>query len=736
MGAIKNFRVAEANEPWMKLLGYDSMDGVRGRPITDFMSPESVALVAQRLASRVCGEAPLTNAAYDFMHRSGCIVRLELTPLVWPSDPNIVLVIGRDVTERERSLKTLEDSERLYRTLAEAIPCAVYRCACDEDWTMHFLSNAILEVSGYPASDFIGNSVRSYASVIYPGDQDRVRECVLSGVARREPYVIEYRIAHADGSVRWVCEKGQGVFGPTGELAWLDGVIVDITAQRRSQEAFRESEERYRLLAENATDLLWQMDMSGRFTFVSPAVGLFGYEVEDWIGHHMLEFLPPHEQTVFLERFAGNAKDPQPRRYEVQMLRKDGSLVWMEVSLDYAFDQEGAPVRVQGIARDMTERKRAEDALRESEERYRSIVESSYDTIMLTDPDGTIAYLSPSAATVMGHPPEELVGTKRMIMHPDDLEATSVALAGALRGSKGAGLEYRVITKAGETRWLSHAWAPVMDGDRLKTVVSVVRDITARRQVEEARKKALEDLEKAYDLQRQFLSSVTHEVRTPLTAVRGYAEMLLEGIAGPLNSEQEDLLRRVLAGSHHLLDLVDEVLEIARLRSGAVALRPSACKPCVLVERLVSTIAHQAEKKGVEISLIRDNHERMGMYDEQKLAIILTNVLSNAVKFTEKGRIDVGVSCGEHATEIIVTDTGPGIRRRDLPTIFDEFVQYDYPGKHKPTGFGLGLAIVARMVDVISATMIVSSRRGAGTAFTLYVPTMEDGDGCRVTGVG
>ena len=640
--------------------------------------------------------------------------------------PNEQPLISRDSTGSEHSLQSLKESERLYRALTEAIPCAIYRCACDDDWTMHFLSDAILEVSGYPASDFIGNSVRTYASIIHPDDRKHVRECVLDGVARKESYAVEYRITHADGSVRWVYEKGQGVFGATGETAWLDGVIVDITERRRSQEALRESEERYRLLAENATDILWQMDMSGRFTFVSPAVGLFGYEVEDWVGHHVLEFLPPHERPTFLERFARDPQDPQLRRYEVQMLKKDGSLVWMDVSADFAMDND-RPTCVQGVARDITERKLAEQALRESEELYRGIVENSFDMIMLTDSDGTITYLSPSATTVIGHRPEELIGTKRSIVHPDDVANVMAKLEDALNGGRGSGLENRIITKAGETKWVSHSWVSVMDGNQTKTVVSVVRDITAHRQMEEARKKALEDLERAYDLQRQFLSSVTHEVRTPLTAVCGYAEMLLEGVAGPLNSRQQDLLRRVLAGSHHLLDLVDEVLEMARLRSGAVALRPKVCKPCRLVERLVLTIAQQAEKKGVEICFTRNDDLPMGLYDEQKLAIIVTNILSNAVKFTENGRIDVAVNRLEQGTEVIIADTGPGIRRRDLPTVFDEFVQYDYPGKHKPAGFGLGLAIVASMVDVIGATLTVSSRRGVGTAFTLNVPTIEYG---------
>ncbi len=162
--------------------------------------------------------------------------------------------LDREVAERERAAARLSESEERFRALVANIPGAVYRCACDEHWTMEFISERIRDISGYPASDFLGNQVRSYASIIHPDDASRVEDEALQAVERREPYEIEYRIVDSSGAVRWLYEKGQGIFGEDGELKYLDGAIFDVSERRKAQEASRRSEQRLRLLAETAFD--------------------------------------------------------------------------------------------------------------------------------------------------------------------------------------------------------------------------------------------------------------------------------------------------------------------------------------------------------------------------------------------------------------------------------------------------------------------------------------------------
>ncbi len=198
-------------------------------------------------------------------------------------------------------------------------------------------------------------------------------------------------------------------------------------------------------------------------------------------------------------------------------------------------------------------------------------------------------------------------------MHPDDSERVMAVRERALQGGSGSNLEYRVVTKFGQIKWVSHSWSAIIDGDRVQMVVSIARDITERKQSEEALREAHAELEHAYQLQREFINNITHEVRTPLTAVKGYAEMLMDGLAGPVSEEQTSLLKEVLASSDHLLEVVNGVLRIARLKSGRVTLNPKACDPRLVVEKCVSAMLPQALQKGLMLSVSSDQCGGVGM---------------------------------------------------------------------------------------------------------------------------
>ncbi|MBW1839832.1 MAG: PAS domain S-box protein, partial [Deltaproteobacteria bacterium] len=184
-------------------------------------------------------EDKLSNWETYLIRKDRIVIPVEEN-LVYLNDDqgNRIGAVGiiRDITERKQIEKTLQESEERLRTLVSNIPGAVYRCDCDPDWTMRFLSEAILEISGYPASDFINNEVQTYASIIHPDDRSFVEKVVFEATEQKRPYIIEYRIVNANGSVRWVYEKGQGVFGKNNEVLWLDGAIFDNTDRKKTEE--------------------------------------------------------------------------------------------------------------------------------------------------------------------------------------------------------------------------------------------------------------------------------------------------------------------------------------------------------------------------------------------------------------------------------------------------------------------------------------------------------------------
>ncbi|MGH2416602.1 MAG: PAS domain S-box protein, partial [Microcystaceae cyanobacterium] len=183
----------------------------------------------------------------DYPDGRRCLLDTLKTPFFSHNGQLIGLIgISRDITERQQADEALRQSEEKFRTLVANIPGVVYRCACDADWTMEFLSDFIEEITGYPAVDYMHNQVRSFASIIHPEDREMVERTVNEAVALRQPYILEYRVTHADGSLRWVYEKGQGIYSGDGELLWLDGAIFDISERKRAEQAVLKSENQLR----------------------------------------------------------------------------------------------------------------------------------------------------------------------------------------------------------------------------------------------------------------------------------------------------------------------------------------------------------------------------------------------------------------------------------------------------------------------------------------------------------
>ena len=837
-----------ANQCAAQMTGYSIEELLNGVWMVDPDDTEAVELAERALREGTSGQ----NYETRIIRKDGSAF---WTSISWnpvrgaDGKPAGLCTILSDISDRRSAQNALDGAIKSFQVLSTHTSDIFSEW--DLDGTILYVSPSIRHL-GYEPEDLVGMR----AIDLVPAEDRPISEGRLQKILTDfQPLRHEVRVVARDGSVRWL-EAQVDLIIEHGRPVRIYCVHRDVTERKTHEEELHRANERYRLLAENASDLLWSMDLDGTITYVSPAVRQLGYEPEDWIGHHPFDFIFPEEHAPFLDRMSPETINTM--RSEVHPLHircKDGSSAWLEVMRDVV-RADGVVVGIQGTARNITERKKAEDALREGELRYKSIVESSNDMIMLTDTEGKIVYASPACREISGYEPEELVEKSPWIVHSEDNEMMRAIFLQARRGIPGSGVEYRIITKHGEIRWVSHSWSPIMDGDFVQTVVSIIRDVTARKQAEEAlrlaqealeeneqkyksivenskdvimvnshegailyispalrdmlgyepeefigsvpavfhpddqniveaafaraangesesnfeyrqitksgqvkwvshawspvyrdgkvqaiisvvrditeRKEsderlrtAHEELEHAYQLQREFLNNVTHEVRTPLTAVQGYTEMLLEGLAGPVSDEQSALLGRVMTSSEHLLDVLNAVLQIARMKSGRIALRPRVTDPRLVVEKCVAAVLPQARKKGLALETTTESNGTVATYDEEKLTIIVTNLLGNAVKFTPSGSVEVRVAARPGGCEIVVADTGVGISDSALAGIFDEFSQLDYPGKHKPSGFGLGLSIVAAMVEAIGASLVVSTKKGIGSAFTLSVPALE-----------
>jgi PAS domain S-box-containing protein len=212
-------------------------------------------------------------------------VELALNPMRMEKKVIGVACFSKDITEQKRAEISLKESENKYKTLVGNIPSTTYRCSMDKNWTMQFISDEVESLSGYPASDFINNSVRSFASIIAPEDQEMIEKAIRLSVKKKKSYRIEYRIIHKNGKIRWAQERGRAIFDKSNKVACLDGVITDITSRKQAEAALRESEEQYRAIFNSMSDVFIRTDLKGNILIVTPSIiDLFGYTPDEMVG--------------------------------------------------------------------------------------------------------------------------------------------------------------------------------------------------------------------------------------------------------------------------------------------------------------------------------------------------------------------------------------------------------------------------------------------------------------------
>lgn len=410
--------------------------------------------------------------------------------------------VGIDITERRQAEEALRQSEERFRSLIFNIPGAIYRCQGDANWTMELISDSIEEISGYPASEFIHNQSRTYASIIHPDDRVSVTAAVNQALAARQPYILEYRVMHRDGSLRWVYEKGRATLDPDGNALYLDGAIFDVTDRKRAEEALQQSEATNRALIMAIPDLLIRAKSDGTYLDI---VGRDRLIVQNsaqfFISSSVYDSLPWDKAQLRMQHIQQALQTSEVQIYEQQFI-KGGQPQDEEVRIVVSGDDE-----VLIMVRDITERKRAEEALRIAEENYRSIFENALQGIFQSTLDGEYIKVNPAMARMYGYEsPEEMIASVKEIgsqIYVDPACRTEFKQLMALYG-KVQRLEYQVYQQDGSQIWVEENTRSVRDSSgQLLYYEGIVEDITKRKREEAALKRQLEELQIEIDYKKR-----------------------------------------------------------------------------------------------------------------------------------------------------------------------------------------------------------------------------------------
>jgi PAS domain S-box-containing protein len=508
--------------------------------------------------------------------------------------------------------------------------------------------------------------------------------------------------------------------------------------------ARRARQGRLRLLAETMRDTLWSLDPDTlRFNYLSPqSERLLGYSIEELTKHPIDYFLasPAHQpfKVMIGERYSEARNNPSGDIIyytdEWEHPCKDGSLIWLEVISHFVHNPNTHKLEMLGVMRDITERKRAEDALRLSEERHRLLAENARDVIWTMELDGSISYISPSIEKVRGFTVEEAMQQSIEQIHPPQSQAITLGYFQRLYEAIAAGhtpdsfrgeLEY--WCKDGSTFWTEVMAYPILNPDgSFAQILGVTRDISERKRYELELQQARIEAEKAAQAKSDFLANMSHEIRSPMNAIMGLTELLLDDESTPWKCEY---LNSVQNASKTLLSLINDILDYSKIEAGHLHFEHSEFSLSDVIRNTLELFKLKFDEKGLK--LITELDENLPQYligDSLRLGQVLNNLVNNAIKFTEKGEIRIIVRASEvpdspSKTKLLfsVHDTGIGISACYMPHLFSPFTQAETSISRRFGGTGLGLSIAKRLVDMMEGDISASSAEGQGSVFTFTV---------------
>ncbi|MBX3261849.1 MAG: response regulator [Labilithrix sp.] len=379
------------------------------------------------------------------------------------------------------------------------------------------------------------------------------------------------------------------------------------------------------------------------------------------------------------------------------------------------------------------ERREAEEAVRRSEERHRLLVEHSSDVVMVLDRRGKLRYASPAIEPLLGYRPDELLGHDlRHLVHPDERALAAEELVEALDGLSPRTVHLKAVHKDGSLRFLESIVHHHLDTPAISGTIITTRDISQRLAVEEERRARLQ-AELASKTKSSFLANMSHELRTPLNAIIGFSELMEQGMAGPLSARQTTYVANVLQAGRHLLNLVNDILDLSKIEAGKLDLNREWAALGAIADGVENGTRALAEARGVTLEVAIPATLPLIYVDPVRLKQILYNLVSNGIKFTPAGGAVRVVARGDdQAVRLDVEDTGVGIRPEDVPRLFNEFEQLEPTGMaEKPEGTGLGLALTQRLVEMHGGTISVKSELGKGSTFTVVLPGVRKPEATR-----
>ena len=634
-----------------------------------------------------------------------------------------VTEIQKVKTERKRAEQALRESEEQHRTLLENLPQKIFLkdrslvyISCNENYARD-LGIEGREIAGRTDYDFYPRGLADK----YRADDKRIMDAGKTETLE-EKYIQNGREVMVQTVKTVVRDK-------SGNVTGILGIFWDITEHKRAEEALRESEVYLRTIFQNSPVGMLIIDsQTHKIADVNPAaVKMIGVEKENVIGSICHRFVCPAEIGKCPVSDLGQTVDNSERK----MLKASGEEVPI-IKTVVPITLGGHPCFLETLF-DITDRKKAEERLKESEERFRAIFDNAVDGLLLADTaDRTFRGANRMMRQMLGYSPEELDKLRIDDIHPN--EALPYVIGEFEKQNRGETLVAKDIPvkRKDGTVFYADVSGSHMTLAGKKYLLGIFRDITERKKAEEAlrrleaEKMVVKELRELDRMKNEFVETVTHELRTPMTPLKSTLEMFVDGTLGEITPQQREYVEMMSRNVERLSRFATDILSLSRLDSGAYALRPQEISMFSVVRPSIDLLKKRAEKKNISLSLVVRT-EVFAFADPDAVSEVITNLVNNAVVHCPEGT-QVTISSrflGEGFVEVSVADNGPGIPQNMVEKIFDRFFQAKRTRGPGYRGAGIGLSICKSLVEKMGGKISVESEPGKGAIFRFTLPTRK-----------
>jgi PAS domain S-box-containing protein len=636
--------------------------------------------------------------------------------------------------------QALADSEAKYKSLFDKLftGYASFQIITDEqerpiDYVILEVNPAYEKITNLKRNEIIGKK----ATELFPGVEDSSVNWVriLGEVAMTgRPVSIE---VYSDITDRWY-----DVFYYRSKLKQTSGVFSDITERKHSEEELRKVKKMLLEAQEFAHLGYLELDtMSGNYFWSDELFRIFGFKPQEFkpTNDDLIKIVHPDDKDL-VRNTMEIPSDGSEQELEFRIIRQDKETIWIHCKKGYEFHVSGKPARIIGVVQDITLQKLSEIKLKESEEKFKEIAENLGEVIWVEQQDGRIVYINSAYEKVWGRTCQSLYDKPESFMesiHPSDKERVIQSYLLENDTSNGSADDhYRIIRPDGVISWIWSRMFPIYDGKgKIVRKVGIGDDITKIKEYEESLRLAKKEAETANKAKSQFLANMSHEIRTPMSGIVGFIELLS---SMPLEREQACYLAEIKASTDALLTLINDILDYSKIEAGKLLIETIPFNIIRLVEETVSLFSPRAYKKGIEIiSHITTGVPSEVQGDLGKLRQVLSNIIGNAVKFTDKGEVLVKVGRLKESKEKVllqfeIQDTGIGISDETKQKLFQIFMQADASTTRKYEGTGLGLAISKKILELMGGKIEVISELDKGSTFVITLELekgqMEDAE--------